>query len=84
MKNTTIFNLQNFDEQQGEIVLQHKLYGTQKIIGIIHIINDEEKLGVRIKDQEIFLWKDEIVEVEINEQTCSVYGEIMCIYLTKT
>lgn len=43
------------------VTLNHKLFDTQKLdVDELHIINDNERIGVILKDQEIFVYKKDL------------------------
>lgn len=48
------------------INIEHKLYGDQSIKCALQIINDEERLGFAVNNQEIYIYKNEI---------CHFWGE---------
>lgn len=74
-----IDNLYNLDGKDGRITINHEWYGDQKIKGVVHIINDGERIGVKIKDNEIFLYNSEITDIELKENSVIIKGEIMQI-----
>lgn len=79
MEKKNVNELHNLNGKSGEITIQHELYGNQRIKAKIHIINDGERVGVRIKNHEIFLWKNEIKDIQVMERFALIKGELMQI-----
>lgn len=77
-----IKGLEKFEGKLCKIQTNHVLYGKQKIEAIIDVINDADKLGVRIKSQEIFLFNNEIKDVKISNEQITIIGDIMEIKIT--
>lgn len=50
------------------ISINHKLYGTQKIKGVVDYIFDDERIGFKVKNgQEIFIYKSDIIDYGIKD-----------------
>lgn len=70
----------------GADVLIHignKLYGDQNIKCAFHIVNDEERLGFSINEQEIFIYKNEICNFELNDGVYYFADKVMYIKIRK-
>lgn len=74
-----INDLYNLDKKNGKITISHEWYGNQKIKGVFHVINDGERIGIKVKDNEIYLYNNEITSIEINGNNALIKGKIMQI-----
>ena len=55
---------------KARVILAHRLFGRQVFdCDRLQIINDDEKIGVLLKGQEKFLYKDDVKVVEIPDNT---------------
>lgn len=79
MEKKIVNGLHNLNGKNGEIIIHHDWYGNQKIRGIFHIINDGERVGVKIGNHELFLWNYEITNIELNGNCAMINGEFMQI-----
>jgi hypothetical protein len=79
MEKKIVNDLHNLNGKNGEITIHHDWYGNQKIRGIFHIIDDGERIGVKLKDNEIFLWNNEITNIEVSGNCAMIKGESMQI-----
>ena len=79
MEKKNVDELHNLNGKNGEITIQHEWYGNQKAKGKFHIINDGGRIGVKIKDSEIFLWQNEITDIQVGERFALIKGELMQI-----
>ena len=62
------------------VYLEHRIFGSQQIfIENLHIIEDDNRIGVRVKDQEIYLNKEEIISTEICDNMYIVLSKNMKI-----
>ena len=53
-------NLRQSENKKAKVLLKHSLWGEQKFqIEALHII-DDERIGVMIKGQELFIYKDNV------------------------
>lgn len=71
---------------EGENVWIHiwnKLYGNQNLKCAFHLLNDEERLGFLINDQEIYIEKNRICNIGIKGELYYFADEIMCIKIRK-
>lgn len=73
--------IHNLEKMNGKIIIHHALYGNQKIVGNFHIINDGERVGVKVKNNELFLWENEITDIKVNGNCIIIQGEIMQIQI---
>lgn len=63
-----------------KIDLQHRIFGSQQVfIENLHIIEDDNRIGVRVKDQEIYLKKEEIISTEICDNKYIILSKNMKI-----
>lgn len=74
-----IIDLHHLNGQNGKITINHEWYGNQKIRGSFHIINDGERIGVKVKDHEIFLYNNEIINISASENSVLIKGQLMQI-----
>lgn len=79
MEKKIVNDLHNLNGKNGEITIHHDWYGNQKIRGIFHVINDGERIGIKVKDNEIYLYNNEITSIEINGNNALIKGKIMQI-----
>lgn len=63
--------------------ITHKLYGDQNIKCAFHLLNDEERLGFFVNEQEIYIEKNRIENVGIKENLIYFADELMCIKIRK-
>lgn len=76
MRNYNKWN--ELQEKSGKVVLEHKLFGKQEYeCGDIQVVNDDEKIGVKIKGQELFVRKQNLVEFEIDETRYAVSDDLL-------
>ena len=69
---------------KGEVTLSHCLFGKQSYkCDTVQIINDEKKIGVLIKGEELFVDKQKVVEFCVNEDNCMVRDELLKIIINK-
>ena len=75
--------LRKFDILNGvkaKVLLEHRLFDSQVIIvDELHIIDDDERIGVRIKDQDIYINKRDIDTVKAYDKTFIVSDSDMTI-----
>ena len=59
-------NLRQSENKKAKVLLKHSLWGEQGFeTEALHIINDE-RIGVVIKGQELFMYKNNVKEFEAN------------------
>lgn len=62
------------------VVIKHVLFDKQKYIcDKLQIINDEHRLGVKIKGQDLFVHKSEILDYTVNDKVYMVKDKMMKI-----
>lgn len=66
-----------------QINTTHLLYGTQKIRCNLNLINNENELGFKTEEQEIYIIKNEIVECGIKGNKYYFADDVMVISITK-
>ena len=74
MGNKIIFGL---DGKNGTIKIKHKIYGNQEIKGKFSIIDDENRVGVKVRNSEIFLLRSEIANMNVSDNHALVQGDMM-------
>lgn len=60
-------SLQSYNGEDATISISHALYGGQKLKCKLDYIFDEQRVGFRISDQEIFIYKNDIVDYGIED-----------------
>ena len=59
-------HLRQSENKKAQVLLKHSLWGEQKFItNELHII-DDERVGVVFKDQELFIYKDNIQDFGVD------------------
>ena len=66
-----------------KINIDHKLYGSQNLQVALQLINDEERLGFLVNEQEIYIEKNKISNVGAKEELWYFADEVMCIKIRK-
>lgn len=74
-----IDDLYNLDGKNGKVTINHEWYGDQVIRGTFHIINDGERVGIKIGNHELFLWNYEVLDIKANKNFALIKGEFMRI-----
>jgi hypothetical protein len=63
---------EKWDELEGKkclVVIKHVLFDKQKYIcDRLQIINDEHRLGVKIKGKDLFVYKSEMLDHTVNDK----------------
>ena len=55
------------EHSEAMVVLKHKLFGTQNFdVDELHIIDDDERAGIVLKNQEIFIYKKDLQYFKYN------------------
>ena len=75
-------NLSIFGEKEANIRINHSVYGKQKVKGKIKFIDDGQRLGVQIGTHEIFMYVDEVENVNVSKNKVFIKGTIMEIEIT--
>lgn len=56
------------ENSKAIVVLSHKLFGTQKFdVDKLHIIDDDERAGIILKNQEMFIYKKDLQFFKYND-----------------
>ena len=73
----------NFVEREANIRISHSIYGKQTVVGKIKFIDDGQRIGVKIGSHEIFLYVDEIRNIDTRDDRIFIVGDIMSIEITQ-
>ena len=65
------------------IYIQHDLYGNQNLKCAFQLLNDEERLGVLVGKQEIFIEKNMIKNIGVQDNLFYFADDLMCIKIRK-
>lgn len=74
-----IKELKKIENKNVWIHITHDLYGNQNIKCAFQLLNDEERLGFLIGEQEIYINKSEICNIGIKGNLVYFADDIMCI-----
>ena len=72
-----------FEEREANIRISHGIYGEQTVAGSIKFIDDGQRIGVKIGSHDIFLYVNEVKNIEMNRDKISIIGDIMEIEITQ-
>ena len=75
--------LKKIERKNVWINITHDLYGDQNIKCAFQLLNDEERLGFLIGEQEIYMNKNEICNSGIKGNLIYFADDIMCIKIRK-
>lgn len=78
-----INELKKIEGANVRVNIAHKLYGNQNIQVALQLINNEERFGLLVNEQEIYIDKREIRNVGSNEDLWYFADEVMCIKIRK-
>jgi len=78
-----INELKKIDGANVKVNITHKLYGDQNIQVALHLIDNEERLGLLVNEQEIYINKREIRDVGNNIDLWYFADDVMCIKIRK-
>lgn len=81
--NGIIEALKKIEGLKVQINIGHKLYGDQNVKCALRLLNDEERLGFLIGEQEIYIYKKDIKNVGIKEELWYFADDVMCIKIRK-
>lgn len=76
--------LKKFNGVSVFIKIKHQLYGDQSIQCAFQLINDEERLGFSVNEQEIFIYKSHICNFGRNDGSYYFADDVMRIEIRKT
>ena len=65
------------------IHIKHDLYGDQNLKCAFQLLDNEERLGFLIGEQEIFIEKNKICNIGIQDDLFYFSDELMCIKIRK-
>lgn len=74
--------MSNFAEKEATIRISHCIYGEQTVMGKIKFIDDGQRIGVKIGSSEIFLYTDEVRNVDVGDNRILIAGDVMRIEIT--
>ena len=75
-------NLAIFEDKEANIRISHNIYGKQTVKGKIKLIDDGQRIGVQIGTHEIFMYVNEVDNVEVSKNKIIIQGSIMEIEIT--
>jgi hypothetical protein len=82
---TTEF-IENFNALKNTIAnvnIKHILYGSQKIKQcVLHPFVGEDRIGLVINEEEIYITMDELSAVSINDIECVIKSEVMELHIS--
>lgn len=63
---------------RGKVALKHLLFGEQQYgCDEIHVINDDERIGIVVKGAELFVYKQKVVDFCVNGNTYTVGDDML-------
>jgi hypothetical protein len=66
------------------VILNHKLFGAQKFnVDALHIIDDDERSGITLKNQEIFIYKKDLQFFNLHNNTYILADKRLKIIVNK-
>ena len=75
-------NLAIFEEKEANIRISHNIYGKQTVKGKLKFIDDGQRIGVQIGTHEIFMYVNEVEDVNVSKSKVVIKGSIMEIEVT--
>ena len=75
--------LKKIEKKNVYINITHSLYGDQNIKCAFQLLNDGERLGFLVGEQEIYINKDAICDIGIKGNLVYFADEVMCIKIRK-
>ena len=75
-------NLAIYEKKEANIRISHSIYGKQTVKGKIKLIDDGQRIGVQIGTHEIFMYVNEVENVEVSKNKIIIQGSIMEIEIT--
>lgn len=77
-------NIKQFVGQTVKVCVNHKVYGKQDLtIRKFQPLCDDNKVGFMVGKQEIFVYTDEIENIEIYENVCIIQGTMQDMVIEK-
>ena len=79
--------MRTFEKKWGQlanincrVIINHTLFDKQSYkCDMLQIINDEHRIGIVIKNREIFVYKQDVVNFWFSENICAVCDKMMTI-----
>jgi hypothetical protein len=74
------------ENKNCKIVINHVLFDEQTYnCDGVHIINDEDRIGVVIKDRELFMYKQDVVDFLLCDNSYTIRDEmtVLCVIVNK-
>jgi hypothetical protein len=78
-----IETLKNINGENVWVHITHDLYGNQNLKCAFQLLNDEERLGFSIGEQEIYLDKSKIKNIGAQDNLFYFADDLMCIKIRK-
>lgn len=75
--------LKNINGTNVWIHIKHDLYGDQNLKCAFQLLNDEERLGFLIGAQEIYIEKNRIQNIGVQDNLFYFADDLMCIKIRK-
>lgn len=64
--------------KSGKVVLKHNLFGTQEYIcDDINVVNDGERIGVEIKGNKLFVYKERVAQFSVKGDVYVVADDML-------
>ena len=77
-------NIKQFEGQAVKVFVNHKVYGDQELnIRKFQPLCDDNKIGFIVGKQEIFVYLDEVENIEVHENVYIIQGGIQDIVIEK-
>jgi hypothetical protein len=78
-----IETLKNINGENVWVHITHDLYGNQNLKCAFQLLNDEERLGFSIDAQEIYIEKNKIKNIGVQDNLFYFADDLMCIKIRK-
>jgi hypothetical protein len=76
--------MRQLDGAEVKVVLEHSLFDKQKLYcSKLQTINDDKRIGVLLRGSEIFMYKQDVKVVEINNNTYTMSDGRLTINIIK-
>lgn len=76
--------LRKLDGAEVKVVLEHSLFDKQKFYcSKLQTINDDKRIGVLLRGSEIFMYKQDVKVIEINNDTYTMSDGRLTINIIK-
>ena len=68
------------ENKNCRVIINHELFGEQQYdCNMLHVINDEHKIGVVIKGRELFVYKQDVVDFWVYDNAYTVRDKMLTI-----